>query len=94
MFPYNLQHLEILLNCVKSPISTKSFYNIFKSIKYFLHSRIFQEVEILMLRCNILQYLRKMLRHYFNYNETLEIFLTCFCNIMCCVGLYRCIVLG
>ena len=27
-----------------------------------------------------------MLRQYFNYNERLEIFLPCFCNILCYVG--------
>ena len=27
-----------------------------------------------------------MLRQYFNCNEKLEIFLTCFCNILCYVG--------
>ena len=27
-----------------------------------------------------------MLRQYFNCNERLEIFLTCFCNILCYVG--------
>ena len=39
-----------------------------------------------MLRWNILQYLTKMLRQYFICNERLEIFLTCFCNILCYVG--------
>ena len=39
-----------------------------------------------MLRWNILQYLKKMLRQYFNCNEILEIFLTSFCNILCYVG--------
>ena len=29
-----------------------------------------------------------MLRQYFNCNEKLEIFLTCFCNILCYVGQY------
>ena len=28
-----------------------------------------------------------MLRQYFNCNEGLEIFLTCFCNILCYVGI-------
>ena len=28
----------------------------------------------------------KMLRPCFNFNERLEIFLTCFCNILCYVG--------
>ena len=39
-----------------------------------------------MFRSNILQYLTKMLRQYFNCNEILEIFLTSFCNILCYVG--------
>ena len=34
----------------------------------------------------MLQYLTKILRQYFNCNERLEIFLTCFCNILCYVG--------
>ena len=42
-----------------------------------------------MLRWNILQYLKKMLRKYFSSNERLEIFLTCFCNILCYVGRKR-----
>ena len=29
-----------------------------------------------------------MLRQYFNCNKRLEIFLTCFCNILCYVGYY------
>ena len=28
-----------------------------------------------------------MLRQYFNYNERLEMFLTCFCDILCYVGM-------
>ena len=39
-----------------------------------------------MLRWNILQYLTKMLRQYFNCNEIQEIFLTYFCNILCYVS--------
>ena len=42
-------------------------------------------VKIVMLQWNILQYLTKVLRKYFNCNERLEIFLTCFCNILCYV---------
>ena len=38
-----------------------------------------------MLQWNILQYLTKILRQYFNCNERLEKFLTCFCNILCYV---------
>ena len=34
MFPHHLQHLEILLKCVRYHISTKYFYNISKSIEY------------------------------------------------------------
>ena len=54
------------------------------NIYYFL--KIFQKVEIVMLRWNILQCLKKMLREYFSCNERLEIFLTYFCNILCYVG--------
>ena len=39
-----------------------------------------------MLQWNILQYLTTILRQYFKCNERLEIFLTCFCNILCYVG--------
>ena len=42
-----------------------------------------------MLQWNILQYLTKILRRYFNCNERLEIFLTCLCNILCYVGTSR-----
>ena len=35
-----------------------------------------------MLQLNSLQYLTKILLQYFNCNERLEIFLTCFCNIL------------
>ena len=34
----------------------------------------------------MLQYLTKILRQYFNSNEVLEIFLTCFYNILCYVS--------
>ena len=51
-----------------------------------MFSKIFQKVKIVMLRLNILQYLKKMLREYFSCNEKSEIFLTCFCNILCYVG--------
>ena len=62
----------------------ESFYNISTTIKYFFF--IFQKVKIVMLRSNILQYFTKRLKQYFNCNEGLEIFLTCFWNILCYVG--------
>ena len=40
-----------------------------------------------MLQWNILQYSTKILRQYSNCNEILEIFPTCFCNILCYVGI-------
>ena len=43
-----------------------------------------------MLQCNILQYLTKILRQFFNCNERLEIFLKCFCNILCYVECVSC----
>ena len=55
-----------------------------KLLNIYLFSKIFQKVKILMLRWNILQYLKKMLREYFSCNERLEIFLTYFCNNLCC----------
>ena len=55
-------------------------------LNIYLFLKIFQKVEFLMLRWNILQYLTKMLRQYLNCNEILEIFLTSFCNILCYVG--------
>ena len=57
-----------------------------KILNIYLVLKIFQKVRIVMLRWNILQYLTKILRQYFNYDEILEIFLTCFCNILCYVG--------
>ena len=42
-----------------------------------------------MLQWNILQYLTKILRQYFNCNERLEISLTCFRSILCYVGNYK-----
>ena len=57
-----------------------------KVLNIYLFKKIFQEVEIVMLRWNILQYLTKMLRQYFNCSEKLEIFLPSFCNILCYVG--------
>ena len=51
-----------------------------------MFSKIFQKVKILILRWNILQYMTKILRQYFNSNERLEIFLTCFWNILFYVG--------
>ena len=48
-----------------------------KLLNIYLFSKIFQKVKIVKLRRNILQYLI--------CNEKLEIFLTCFCNILCYV---------
>ena len=78
MFCYYLQHLKILSKCVKSAY----FNGIF--LQY-----LFQKVKIVMMRRNILQYLTKMLRQYFICTERLEIFLTCFCNILCYVGSFN-----
>ena len=50
-----------------------------------MFSKIFWKVQIVMLRWNILQYLTKILRQYFNCNEILESFLTFFCSILCYV---------
>ena len=60
-----------------------------KLLDIYLFSELFQKVEIVMLRWNILLYLTKMLRQYFSCNERLERFLTCFCNILCYVGFFR-----
>ena len=49
-----------------------------KALNIYLFLNIFQKVRILMLRWNILQY--------FNCNEILEIFPTCFCNTLCYVS--------
>ena len=57
-----------------------------KALNIYLFIKIFQNVKIVMLKWNILQYLTKILWQYFNSNERLEIFLTCFCNILCYVG--------
>ena len=57
-----------------------------KLLNIYLFSEIFQKVKIIMLRWNILQYLTNMLTQYFSWNERLEIFLTCCCNILCYVG--------
>ena len=59
-----------------------------KKLHIYLVLKIFQKVRIVMLPWNILQYETKMLWQYFNYNEILEIFLTCFCNILWYVGRY------
>ena len=40
-----------------------------KVLNIYLFSKIFQKVEIVMLRWNILQYSTRMLRQYFNCNE-------------------------
>ena len=58
-----------------------------KPLNIYSFSKIFQKFKIVKLRWNILQYLAKMLRQYFSCNERLVIFLTCFCNILCYVGL-------
>ena len=60
-----------------------------KALNIYLFTKIFQYVKIVMLQWNILQYLTKILRQYFNCNERLEIFMTCFCNILCYVGSLR-----
>ena len=57
-----------------------------KLLNLYLFSKIFQKVKTAMLRKKIWQYLTKILRQYFSCNERLEIFLTCFCNILCYVG--------
>ena len=64
--------------------------NCLQDLKAFIYlfTKIFQNVKIVMLQWNILQYLTKILRQYFNCNARLEIFFTCFCNILCYVGSY------
>ena len=57
-----------------------------KVLNIYLISKIFQKVQIVMLGWNILQYLTKISRRYFNCSEILEIFLASFCNILCYVG--------
>ena len=57
-----------------------------KLLNIYTFSKIFQKVKIATLRWNILQYLKKM-SEYFSCNERLEIFLTCFWNILCYVGI-------
>ena len=56
-----------------------------KLLNIYLFSKIFQKVKTVMLWWNILQYFKNMLRQYFNCNEVLGIFLTCFYNILCYV---------
>ena len=60
-----------------------------KVLNIYLVQKIFHKIRIVMLRCNISQYLTKMLQQYFNCNEILEIFLSRFCNILCYVGKHR-----
>ena len=81
-----LQHFETSVKCVKSEVKRNLFRTFLKPLNIYLFSKIFQKVEIVKLRRNILQYLTKMLRQYFSCNERLKIFLTCFCNILCYVG--------
>ena len=57
-----------------------------KLLNIYLFSKILQKVKIVMLRQNILQYFTKIFRQYFNCNKRLEIFVICFCNILCYVG--------
>ena len=78
-----MQHLEVLLKCLKLAHLSKIFLKVFN---IYLILNIFQKVKIVTLRWNILQYSTTMLRQYFNCNEILEIFLICFYNILCCVG--------
>ena len=81
MFRLHLQYFEIFLKSVKSA----HFNKITKALNIYWFTKIFQNVKSVMLECNILQYLTKILRQYFNCNERLEIFLICFCNILCYV---------
>ena len=67
--------------------NTIEMCKIIKVIIIYLILNIFQKVRIVILRWNILRYLTKMLRHFFNCNEILEIFPICFCNILCYEGL-------
>ena len=83
MYQLNLQYFEIFLKSVKSAHFNEIVYNISESIEYLL---VYKNIKIVMLQWNILQYLTTILRQYFNCNERLEIFLTCFCNILCYVG--------
>ena len=87
---HHLQHFEVSVKCVGIGTFLRNLFTIFlKLLNIYLFSKIFQKVKIAMLRQNILQYLTKILRQYFNCNERSEIFLTCFCNILCYVGSVR-----
>ena len=88
MYRLHLQYFDIFLKRVNRQISTKLSTIFLKALNIYLFTKIFQNVKIVMSHWNILQYLTKMLRKYFNCNERLELFLRCFCNIMCYVGRY------
>ena len=86
MYRLHLQYFEIFLKSVKSAYFNEIVPIFLEALNICLFTKIFQNVKIVMLQWNILQYLTKILRQYFNCNERLEIFLTCFCNTLCYVG--------
>ena len=71
----------------KIEISQRNLSTIFlKLLNIYLFSKIFHKDKIVMLRWNMSQFLKKILREYFSCNERFEIFLTYCCNILCYVG--------
>ena len=61
---------ENIIEVCKIGLFYRNISTIFlKVLNIYLFLEIFQKVEIVMLRWNILQYLTKMLRKYFNCNE-------------------------
>ena len=72
MYRLHSQYFGIFLKSVKSAHFNEIVDNIF-------------ERQNCNLQLNILQHFTKILRQYLNCNQILEIFLTCFCNILCYV---------
>ena len=88
MFFQHFQYFEIFSKC-KIDTFQRNLSRIFlKVLNICLFTKIFQKFKIVMLQGNILQFLTKMLQEYFNCNERFKIFLTCFCNILCYVGIF------
>ena len=85
MFRHHFASFGNIIEMCKISACQRNLSTIFlKVINNYLILNIFQKVTIVMLRWNISRYLMKMLRQYFNCNEILDIFLTCFCNIQLC----------
>ena len=88
-FPSSLATFWNIIEICKIDTFQRNLSKIFPiQLNIYLFPKILQQAQTVMLRWNIFQYLKNILRQYFNRNKVLKIFLTYLCNILCYVDFF------